>query len=53
MKIETSKVTLNYVCVECNTTSQQRLSDLVCDGTAICENCGDDMDLTDVVDVAE
>ena len=53
MKIETSKITLNYRCEECNITAIQNLSEIVDQGTVICENCSDNMYLMDVVDVDE
>lgn len=46
-KIRVDKITLNYKCEKCEETAQQYLCDIVEVGTAICPECGEDMNLDD------
>lgn len=41
--VESSKVTLSYVCNRCQEKARQPLSDVVYAGTLICPRCGEDM----------
>lgn len=43
--IRVDRIILDYRCEKCNETGQQLLSDIVEVGTAICPECGDDMEL--------
>ena len=44
-KIRVDKIILNYTCENCKETGEQFLCDIVEVGTAICQECGDDMEL--------
>ena len=45
-----SRITLLYTCPDCGETSEQPLTNIVRDGTHVCD-CGTDMELDDEVRV--
>ena len=52
MTVESDDVTLRWECARCHVQAEQALTDIAECGTAICENCGDDMTLEAEVVVA-
>lgn len=48
-EILVSAITLNYSCVDCDTTAAQPLGDITYSGTLTCGDCGEDMELDDTV----
>ena len=51
--IPVSKITLLWSCTECKVQAEQPLGEIVEAGTAICPECGEDMELYDDVLVGE
>jgi transcription elongation factor Elf1 len=51
--VKTTKITLQYVCPECNEMEAQLLVGIVQNGTLICEECQCDMDLADTVRIED
>lgn len=52
-RILVSSIVLGWTCSKCSVYSEQPLEDIVTVGTAICPNCGDDMELEEKVKVNE
>lgn len=52
-RIRTGNLLLNWRCEDCDSESQQPLTDIPEAGGAICEHCGEDMELLDHVSIAD
>ena len=50
MKMRTGRITLLWECDRCHIKASQPLEDIAEVGTAICEDCGDDMTLQEEVE---
>lgn len=51
--IKTARLLLNWRCNDCDSETQQHLGEIPEAGTAICEHCGEDMELLNHVSISD